>query len=123
MLTIVATTPINERWRIGGRFRFATGNPITPVATAYFNKDKNTWTAVDGPLLSERLPDFAQLDIRIDHYWRKPHGTWDLYLDIQNVTNAANPEGVTYSDDFKTRHYTTGLPVFPSFGIEYRPVQ
>jgi len=123
VFTAVATTMIGSSWRVGGRFRFATGNPITPVAAAYFDPAKMEWTAVDGPILSQRLPDFAQLDLRIDHLWRKPHGTWDLYLDVQNVTNASNPEGVTYSNDFMTRHYTTGLPVFPSLGIEYRPLQ
>src|SRR6185369_4618211 len=80
------------------------------------------WTAVDGPLLSERLPFFMQLDLRVDRLWRRRTAIWNLYLDIQNVTNRLNPEGVTYSDDFATRSYTRGLPIFPSLGIEYRPI-
>ncbi|HUJ62095.1 MAG TPA: TonB-dependent receptor [Kofleriaceae bacterium] len=121
MLTAVATSPIGAKWRVGGRFRYVTGNPITPVATAYYNAAKKTWTAVDGPILSQRLPDFVQLDLRIDRLWRRRSGLWDLYLDVQNVTNTQNAEGVTYSADYKTQYYTHGLPIFPSLGIEYRP--
>jgi hypothetical protein len=120
VLTALATLPLGSKWRIGGRFRLASGNPITPVAGAYVNI-KMEWTAVDGPILSERLPYFAQLDLRVDRLWRRRTATWTLYLDIQNVTNRLNPEGLTYSDDFSTRSYTRGLPIFPSLGVEYRP--
>ena len=30
-------------------------------------------------------------------------------------------EGVTYNENYSQRSYTTGLPVFPSIGIEYIP--
>jgi hypothetical protein len=121
MLTIVATRPLGKKWRIGGRLRLASGNPITPVATAYYNATKMQWTAIDGPLLSERLPDFAQLDLRIDRIWRRRWGTIDLYLDVQNVTDSQNVEGVDYSTDYSIRHYTNGLPILPILGVEYRP--
>jgi hypothetical protein len=119
-LTVLATSAVGRSWRLGGRFRYTTGNPFTPVASAYMNAS-NKWIAVDGPLLSERLPDFFQLDLRADHIWRRPWGVLDLYIDIQNVTNRANAEGVTYSTDYATRSYTSGLPVFPSIGVEYIP--
>jgi hypothetical protein len=77
--------------------------------------------AIDGPLLSERLPAFLQLDLRLDHAWRRSWGVLNLYLDVQNVTNRDTPEGVTYNKDFTQRSYTTGLPVFPSIGAEYIP--
>jgi len=120
VLTALATLPLGSKWRIGGRLRFASGNPFTPVGGSYVNL-KMEWTAVDGPILSERLPFFAQLDLRIDRLWRRRTATWTLYLDVQNVTNRLNPEGVTYSDDFMRKSYTRGLPIFPSLGLEYRP--
>lgn len=79
------------------------------------------WIAMDGPLLSERLPAFFQLDVRLDHAWRRPWGTLNLYLDVQNVTNRRNAEGVTYNTDYSVRSYTRGLPIFPSIGVEYIP--
>jgi hypothetical protein len=118
-VTLLATTALGDSWRLGGRFRYTTGNPFTPVDHAVMNGDR--YVAVDGPLLSERLPDFFQLDLRIDHAWRRSWGTLVLYLDVQNVTNRENPEGVTYNRDYTQRSYTTGLPVFPSIGVEYIP--
>jgi hypothetical protein len=118
-LTVLATTALGDAWRFGGRFRYTTGNPFTPVDHAVMNG--SSYVAIDGPILSQRLPDFFQLDLRLDHTWRGTWGVLDLYLDIQNVTNRDNPEGVTYSKDYAQRSYTTGLPVFPSIGVEYIP--
>ena len=118
-ITVLATTALGDSWRLGGRFRYTTGNPFTPVDHAVMTGSQ--YVAIDGPLLSERLPDFFQLDLRVDHAWRRSWGTLDLYIDVQNVTNRANPEGVTYNRDYSQRSYTTGLPVFPSIGVEYIP--
>ena len=118
-LTVLATTALGDSWRLGGRFRYTTGNPFTPVDHAVMNGSQ--YIAIDGPLLSERLSAFVQLDLRLDHAWRRSWGTLDLYLDVQNVTNRDNPEGVTYNRDYSRRSYTTGLPVFPAIGVEYIP--
>jgi hypothetical protein len=118
-LTVLATTALGDSWRFGGRFRYTTGNPFTPVDHAVMNGTQ--YIAIDGPLLSERLPAFVQLDLRLDHAWRRSWGVLDLYIDVQNVTNRDNSEGVTYNKDYTQRSYTTGLPVFPSIGVEYIP--
>lgn len=119
-LTVVGTTALGKNWRVGGRFRFTSGNPYTPVAGAYVDRSGD-WVPVDGPLLSKRLPDFIQLDLRIDRMWKRPWGVMNLYIDLQNVVNRKNPEGVTYNADFSTLSYTNGLPIFPSIGVEYIP--
>jgi hypothetical protein len=118
-LTLVGTTELG-RWRFGGRFRYTTGNPYTPVAGAY-QKANGDWVAVDGSILSTRLPDFIQLDLRVDRTWTRPWGTLNLYIDVQNVVNRQNAEGVTYNKDYTHLSYTTGLPIFPSIGVEYIP--
>jgi len=119
-LTIVGTTELFDHWRAGGRFRYTTGNPYTPVAGAY-QKTNAEWVAVDGPLLSRRLPDFVQVDVRVDRGWSRAWGTMNLYIDLQNLVNRQNPEGVTYNKDYTRQSYTNGLPIFPSIGVEYIP--
>src|SRR3569623_3261441 len=116
VLTLVGTRPISAHWRLGGRLRLASGNPITPVAGSYYDATAHKYVALDGAIMSERLPAFAQLDSRLDRTWRH----WDLYFDIQNITNNDNVEGVDYSTDYKQRTYTTGLPILPSSGRIYR---
>jgi TonB-dependent Receptor Plug Domain len=119
-LTIVGTTALGAHWRIGGRFRYTTGNPYTPVAGAY-PKSSDDWVAVDGAILSERLPGFVQFDVRVDRGWKRPWGAVNLYIDLQNVVNRHNAEGVTYNKDYTRLSYTNGLPIFPSIGVEYIP--
>jgi hypothetical protein len=119
-LTVLGTARLGKHWRAGGRVRYVTGNPYTPVAGASQDLEGD-WLAIDGPLLSERLPAFFQLDLRIDRDWKRNWGRLTLYIDIQNITNRANAEGVTYNDDYTTMRYTRGLPIFPSIGVEYLP--
>jgi hypothetical protein len=117
---LLATTALGRSWRLGGRFRYATGNPYTPIAGVAMDADGD-FIPIDGPLLSARLPDFFQLDLRLDRAWRRSWGVLNLYVDVQNVTNRRNAEGVTYSEDFSVRSFTRGLPIFPSIGVEYIP--
>jgi hypothetical protein len=44
---------------------------------------------------------------------------WRLawYLDIQNVYNAKNPEGITYSFDYSQSGVVRGLPIIPVLGL------
>jgi hypothetical protein len=121
VLTALATIPLGTSWRLGARFRYATGNPITPTTGAYFDTGSQEFVPISGGALSDRLPAFAQLDVRVDRTWRRPWGTIKLFLDVQNVTNRINPEGVSYNFDYSERRYTRGLPVFPSLGVEYAP--
>ena len=90
---------------------------MTPVLGAIY--DDGDWEPVLlDPPFTQRLPSTFQIDFRIDRTWRRPWGIVSLYLDIQNLTNRVNPEGLLYSDDYSTYEYTRGLPFFPSFGLE-----
>ncbi len=121
VLTALATAPLGARWRIGARFRYASGNPITPTVGSYIDTSEQKYVPISGRVLSERLPAFAQLDVRVDRSWVRPWGTLKLFLDVQNVTNRVNPEGVSYNFDYTSKQYTRGLPLFPSIGLEYVP--
>jgi hypothetical protein len=118
VLTALGSWKIDKAWKLGARFRYSTGNPYTPVRDRYFDSDSQSYRPIDGALLSERLPDFFQLDLRVDRSWQLGFGRLALFLDLQNATNRLNAEGVSYSYDYSRRNYTQGLPVFPSFGLE-----
>jgi hypothetical protein len=120
-VTALASVPLGAKWRLGARFRYATGNPYTPIAGVYFDADAQRYRPRDGAILSERLPSFVQLDVRVDRAWLRSWGTLKLFVDVQNATNRANPEGVSYNFDYSERSYTRGLPIFPSIGLEYIP--
>jgi TonB family protein len=118
ILTAIASFRLGRGWEIGGRFRFVTGNPTTPVAGAVFNADTGTYTQVPGQPFSVRVAPFHQLDLRVDKTWSLGRrGTLNLYLEVLNVYNNANQEGVQYNYNFTQSNVVTGLPLFPNLGV------
>lgn len=107
-----------RRWTFSGRFRYATGNPITPVKDAVFDSDSDVYIPIRGAFYSDRLPDFYQLDLRVDRKWTFDKWILSVYLDIQNVTNRKNPEGVVYAFDYSQRKTISGLPILPLLGVK-----
>ncbi len=105
-------------WTYGARFRYVSGNPYTPVVSATYDSDNDVYIPQRGDLYSARNKDFFQLDFRIDRKW--VYDTWIFsgYLDIQNVTNQKNQEGLTYSYNYSEKQEITGLPMIPSIGIK-----
>ena len=47
---------------------------------------------------------------------------WSLgaYVDVQNVLNAENPEGITYDYRYQQSAYIRGLPILPILGVRGR---
>ncbi|MCG8424750.1 MAG: TonB-dependent receptor [Proteobacteria bacterium] len=121
VLTALGSLAITDKWRLGTRVRYVTGNPYTPVGGVYFDTDVQRYRSVPGEILSRRLPAFFQIDARIDRRWSGSWGMLTLFLDVQNITNRVNPEGISYNFDYSQIEYTRGLPIFPSFGLEYQP--
>jgi hypothetical protein len=120
VLTALGSLQLGDSWRIGARVRLASGNPITPVVGAEMVGPEE-FEPIYGPELSERLPLFVQLDARVDREWVRDWGIIRAFVDVQNATARTNVEGRVYSDDYSSFETTKGLPVFPSFGVEYAP--
>jgi hypothetical protein len=57
------------------------------------------------------------LDVRIEKMWT--FATWKLavYLDVQNVYNASNVEGVVYDFEYRQMTNISGLPILPNLGV------
>jgi TonB family protein len=105
-----------RQWSFGARFRYASGYPRTPVTGAYYDVRGDRFDPLFGPQNSIRLPDFVQLDLRVDRTFPLRGAALDLYLEILNVTNHANAEEIVYSASYQQRGYITGLPALAVLG-------
>ncbi|MCB9522681.1 MAG: TonB-dependent receptor [Myxococcales bacterium] len=116
-LVVITQYKLTPKWQVGARFRYTTGNPTTPVTGGIFNASSGTYDQVFGANNSVRLDAFHQLDLRVDKLW--VFDTWQMvtFLEVQNVYNRANPEGVSYNYDFTRSRAQAGLPIIPSFGV------
>jgi TonB family protein len=118
ILTLVGSWKLPWRLEVGGRFRYVTGNPDTPIVGSIYDADADVYFPIPGESGSERLSAYHQLDLRVDRRWVFDSWMLTAYLDIQNVYNRLNPEGYFYSYDFRDRAEVTGLPIIPSIGVK-----
>ena len=142
-LTLVWSQPLKndwKKWTLGFRLRANSGKPYTPVlgrdgrcisgeefvscvdqGNAENDPDFSHWRPKWGEINSARLPNYFQLDLRIDKETR--FNTWKLnfYMDILNILNTENISGYDYGnayEDIDSPEKQIALGLFPSFGVE-----
>jgi len=118
IFTILGSYKLGAGWQAGLRWRYVTGNLYTPNVGGVMDFDAGAYAPVQSfPFYSGRLPSFHQLDFRIDKLWK--FATWQLsaYLDVQNVYNRQNPEGIQYNYNYTQSTTASGLPILPIIGI------
>ena len=120
ILTLVGSYRIGKGWEVGARFRYATGNPKTPVAHDYdlYQADSNRFTAQFGDFRSSRVKPFHQLDLRIDKSFAFKLWTLTVFLDIQNLYNAQNVEASIFDYRFRQEFEVPGVPFLPVLGLK-----
>ena len=111
VLGLLASLDLGHGVEVGGRFRFATGVPRTPVVGAYLNESTGSYEPIFGAHNSIRIPNFYQLDLRAEKSFTLQRWKASVYLDMQNITARSNPEEIVYSEDYQQRKYITGLPI------------
>lgn len=118
LLGLKGSVEFGRHWTLSSRIRYATGNPVTPVTGSVYDADNDVYVPTRGDFFSDRLPPFFQTDVRIDRRFIFDRWILSAYLDIQNLTNRRNPEGLAYSYDYRNQTRVSGLPVLPTFGLK-----
>ena len=117
VFTALASYDLGRGFEVGGRFRYATGYPRTPVVGATYDARIDAYQPLFGPHNSIRIPAFVQADLRFAKKFDLGERTHaELYLDIQNVTYRKNPEEIVYNYNYAQKTYITGLPILPVLG-------
>jgi TonB family protein len=115
-LGIVASYQLGRGWDVGGRFRYTTGFPRTPVVGSYHDVINAQYDPITGAHNTIRIPSFYQLDARLEKSFTYHRLKVNAFLDVQNVTNRSNPEEIIYNYDFSRRAYITGFPTLTIVG-------
>jgi hypothetical protein len=122
-LVALGTIELPEIWdglSLGFRVRYTSGALRWRTHGGVYDSDADDWRSLPrSRSADDRLPDFFQLDLRVDKRWTFDTSTFTAYIDVQNVTNRENAEGVDYNYDFSQSRYQPGLPIFPSFGLRW----
>lgn len=118
ILTVLGSYSLGRGWFVGARFRYVTGDPYTPSTYGFFDENNASYVPLNAyPINGKRLPAFNQLDLRVDKTWVFPKWLLSAYLDVQNVYNQGNVEGISSNYNGTLTEYTTGIPILPSLGL------
>ena len=115
VLALVASKEVFG-FTVSARARYTTGAPRTPVVGSFYDALADRYEPVFGAQNGSRLPDFFQLDLRVERSFSWKPVTAHAYLDVLNVTYQNNPEEVVYNADFSKRGFLTGLPILAVLG-------
>lgn len=116
-LIVVGSYKLPFDFIVGAKFRYTSGPLTRPINAAIYDANANYFFPIQSQQFSRRLPDFFQLDLRIDKRFVLRDFMFALYLDVQNVTNQRNVEAVMNSYDYSEQAYLTGLPILPVLGL------
>jgi len=106
-----------SRWSYSTRLRFVSGAPYTPVIGSIYSSDRDIYLPTRGEFYSKRFENFIQLDFRIDRKFVYRSWLLSVYLDIQNITNNKNGQGISYNFDYSKSEASAGIPIFPTIGL------
>ncbi|MFL5322306.1 MAG: TonB family protein [Myxococcaceae bacterium] len=120
ILTVIGSYKLPYGFEVGARFRYVTGSPHTPITHPYdlYNVDSNGYSPTRGDPNSTRLPDFHQLDVRVEKDFLFERWTLATYIDVQNVYNRANVETTFFDYRFRQEIPISGIPILPVLGVK-----
>ncbi|MFT4776067.1 MAG: hypothetical protein ACI9B7_000435 [Oleispira sp.] len=121
IINLVSSHELNENWTLGFKWRYQSGQLITPVIGTGPSTNSDYPDLVDpiyGDLNSKRLADSHKLDVRLDRNYQYRTWNMDLYVEALNVYNQTNVTGYDYNADYTEKEEVTGLPAIISFGIK-----
>ena len=118
ILTLVGSYKLENGWELGLRFRLTTGRPETPTLGSTYDGDSGRYIPLEGLPGSARGVTFHQLDLRAEKQWTFERWRLSVYLDVQNIYNAANPEGTLWDYRYRESAPLRGLPLLPTFGLK-----
>jgi hypothetical protein len=116
LLNVVVQARLPWKLLLGVRFYLATGRPVTLVG------DLQSLSTTRNNV---RLPDFVQLDIRLDREWIFKKWALSVFLEVLNLTYSQSNFGLTYPEIDRVRRYD--MPqlngfrwILPSIGVRGR---
>jgi hypothetical protein len=116
ILTVLIGYRPSPYLELSGRFRLASGNPVSAAQSAVFNADSGAYTPTLLPFGAVRLPPFVQLDFELNNIWAADEYRFSLYVDFENVLGRRNAEALVYDFRYAASDTVHGTPLLASIG-------
>ena len=116
IINLVGNYPLPNRWTIGAKWSYHTGQPDTPIVDVGTYPDGRA-RPIYGSINSDRLPAYHRLDLRAA---RQVSREFSFYFEIINAYARNNVGGYSYSADYRSRKPISLLGFTPSFGVNFK---
>ena len=116
-LNFVTSWTISPHWSLGFRYRYASGLPYTPIDSAIYDGDSDTYIPVAGEMNSERFSDYQKVDLRAERMWSLQDWKLAAYLELWYVPSANNTMYVVHSFDYSQQVFVAGPAFVPLVGL------
>jgi len=116
-LNFVTSWTVSPMWSLGFRYRYASGLPYTPIDSAVYDGDSDTYIPVAGALNSERFADYQKIDFRMERTWSLRQWNLAAYLELWYVPSANNTMYVVHSFDYSQQVFVAGPSFVPLVGL------
>lgn len=116
VLSLVANYNLSEKWQLGIKWRYASGRPLTPLASVVYDSTQG-WIPTWGEPNSDRYPDYHRLDVRVlrDFEFKGFQGTF--FLELFNLYNHKNVVFYQWYMDFSAREEFVLFSFLPVAGV------
>jgi hypothetical protein len=120
LLTLVSSYKLTRKWETGLKWRFASGQPDTPIVGALYDAPNSRWLPVYAEVNSARKPAYHRLDLSVSRLSTHDTWQWRWYVEILNVYNSKNVIGYDYNFDYSARKEIKQIPFLPYLGLEVK---
>jgi len=125
ILNIVFGYKFNPEWQIGGRYRYFSGSPFTPISGAtQLNQAATFGVSLYNPdyskaYNSDAYAPFHQFDLRFDKFDNYSWGYVNVYLEFVNFYGRRNQSGQDFDNLRAYQRGTNPAPVYDTVNSPY----
>ena len=112
-LQLLGSWRLKKNWEAGGRMRFVSGKPTSPIVATVESENGKNISAVYGERNSTRQDPFFQLDMRVDKKVIYNKFILTYYVDMQNVLWPLykSPELTYYNYNYTEKQKISMIPL------------
>ena len=117
IINIVGNYKFGKNWRMGFKWQYTSGRPLTPLVGREYNSQSGWWNPIWGEQNSDRYPAYHLLDIRVLKEFRFKRWNLITFLEVINTYNRKNVAAYEWNVDYSEKKTMAFMPLLPVIGI------